>query len=575
MRKACLAALLLFTLMPFNGAQAQYVTGARLDPDVYVKIPKTPPLARGGYASLPPSVSLKKFAPTPGDQGRQGSCVGWASAYAARTLSEAERLQMGDRAAINQSRFSPAFVYNQIRLGGCGDGSYPSDALDLIKNVGVPLLKDFPYTDESCNREPERNELSLASGYRIKGYQRLFNDDSTAKHIAVRRSLANGHPVVIGMQVSENFMRSSEVYRGSNEDLMALQTGDLGGHAMAVIGYDDTKYGGAFEFINSWGTDWGNGGFIWVTYDAFNTYVMQGYEMIPPDPPRPPAVVDMGGEIRFRHISGRPMPGSIVSAGMSFRLDDPWPSGTRFRVEIGASDGAYVYALGGDLSGKFVELFPRGGGVSPHVDGGSTLLMPGPNEQFFTRMNDDTGTDFYVVLFAREPLPVKDIVARMSDASGNVRDKLEAALGDLAVDSANVKLTGNGMGFEAASDGRTVVPMVVSIEHVDRAPADRDRDPPKLVVSEPAVDELEQVVTDDPVRRVSSPTFLLRGNAQDEGRIQSVEVAEAGATRFSSRGPFQAEIEIPDDNQPHEVRISAVDADGNRAETTIRVIVKP
>ncbi|MEH0069911.1 hypothetical protein V6L77_05615 [Pannonibacter sp. Pt2-lr] len=62
-------------------------------------------MARGNYAALPPRVSLKAFAPTPGDQGQQGSCVGWASAYAARTLSEARRLEITSRSDINRSVF--------------------------------------------------------------------------------------------------------------------------------------------------------------------------------------------------------------------------------------------------------------------------------------------------------------------------------------------------------------------------------------------------------------------------------------------------------------------------------------
>ena len=33
-------------------------------------------------------------------------------------------------------------------------------------------------------------------------------------------------------------------------------------HAMTIIGYDDNKYGGAFEVMNSWGEAFGNKGFV-------------------------------------------------------------------------------------------------------------------------------------------------------------------------------------------------------------------------------------------------------------------------------------------------------------------------
>jgi C1A family cysteine protease len=52
------------------------------------------------------------------------------------------------------------------------------------------------------------------------------------------------------------------------------------GHAMCVVGYDDNKYGGAFEIQNSWGTDWGNDGYIWINYNDFAAFVKAAYEII-------------------------------------------------------------------------------------------------------------------------------------------------------------------------------------------------------------------------------------------------------------------------------------------------------
>ena len=37
----------------------------------------------------------------------------------------------------------------------------------------------------------------------------------------------------------------------------------LGGHAMVVVGYDDDQ--NAFRLMNSWGQEWCEGGFGWVT----------------------------------------------------------------------------------------------------------------------------------------------------------------------------------------------------------------------------------------------------------------------------------------------------------------------
>ena len=42
-----------------------------------------------------------------------------------------------------------------------------------------------------------------------------------------------------------------------------------GGHAMCVIGYDDTVNGGSFRIVNSWGTGWGDNGYFWLSYKDF------------------------------------------------------------------------------------------------------------------------------------------------------------------------------------------------------------------------------------------------------------------------------------------------------------------
>lgn len=57
---------------------------------------------------LPEAVSLAAFAPNRLNQGKQGSCVAWSSAYAARTILEAASTRQNP----NQVAYSPAFVYN-------------------------------------------------------------------------------------------------------------------------------------------------------------------------------------------------------------------------------------------------------------------------------------------------------------------------------------------------------------------------------------------------------------------------------------------------------------------------------
>ena len=43
------------------------------------------------------------------------------------------------------------------------------------------------------------------------------------------------------------------------------------GHAIIIVGYDDNKK--LIEFRNSWGNKWGNNGYAYFTYEAFNRVI--------------------------------------------------------------------------------------------------------------------------------------------------------------------------------------------------------------------------------------------------------------------------------------------------------------
>ena len=55
------------------------------------------------------------------------------------------------------------------------------------------------------------------------------------------------------------------------------ETDDRFGHAVSIIGYNDNKYGGCFEIMNSWGTDYGDNGFMWIKYEDLAAIMDEGY----------------------------------------------------------------------------------------------------------------------------------------------------------------------------------------------------------------------------------------------------------------------------------------------------------
>ena len=229
---------------------------------------------------LPEEVDLSSRFPTPGDQGQQSSCTAWATAYAARSYYEAQRSKWTYTSA--GQLISPAYVYNRVNnfSGRCDVGSAISEALQVLKNEGAPTLSAYPYIEDNCARPPTPDLLRIGSQFRISGFTGVDNkrlDD-------IKGQLAQGNPVIFGMEVSDAFdnWSGNTVY----DDVSSPRTG---GHAMVIVGYSERKQ--AFRVINSWGTEWGDRGLAWISYRAIRQLsdVMFVMDVPPPalEPPKP------------------------------------------------------------------------------------------------------------------------------------------------------------------------------------------------------------------------------------------------------------------------------------------------
>jgi hypothetical protein len=211
---------------------------------------------------LPDTVDLSVSFPTPGNQGNQGSCVGWAAAYL-KTYQEV--VETGEDP--DSIFFSPSFIYNQIKSGNdCDSGSQLDDALNLLSEQGDVAESRFPYQQSECQVLPDDETKLEASPFRIASWRRANTQDPTE----LKRHLHNATPILISFEVDDAFfaVKAGDIYKDPPAK-------DSGLHAMVVVGYDNTK--NAFKLINSWGTDWGDGGFAWVDYDTFTAKALYGF----------------------------------------------------------------------------------------------------------------------------------------------------------------------------------------------------------------------------------------------------------------------------------------------------------
>lgn len=423
----------------------QFATGGKLNKDTFAKASVYEGLDENKN-DLPEAVSLLKFAPERLNQGQQGSCVAWSSAYAARTILEASSNGING----NQTAFSPAFMYNQIGLEGC-QGSYIIRAMKNLTEVGAVPFNDFPYTDKDCERQPDGQLIQNAGAKKMLGFTRLTDDEST-KEInlhAIKEHLSKDVPVVIGMMVGGSFMQDmagKEVWHPTDDDYTQI---GFGGHAMCVIGYDDRKEGGAFQIMNSWGKDWGVNGIGWVLYKDFKRFVREAYGLNPM--PKKGAAITQNLNINIGLVEAKTKKyiGLTTAGSNLFQTINPVAKGTTFKVEVKNNTECYVYVIGMETDGSSYVLFP----YPTKEDPTKTMFNPYcgiTGYRLFPRgkslMADEIGNkDFMAIITSKDELDVFQLNEAINKNKANGFEN--------AVNSAIRRQSVNGVQFNSNNDG--------------------------------------------------------------------------------------------------------------------------
>jgi len=249
----------------------------------------TSPSSDTTTSSLPSSVNNSLYLPPIGDQGHVGSCVAWSSTYYVYTYMT--NWFRGHKHPTGNYVMNPTFIYNLINKG-IDHGAFPEDAMNAISTIGAVPMNDFPLYVKGDKGDPPDyawvwpNESQWKDAMVNKGspemYNALLNGGVSGGKIYVvdlsnetqfnylKGLLAAGYIVQTTIIVYKNFYgfdKDNNIYALNQEHDSAV-----GRHAVTIVGYDDnlkTPDGkGAFLMVNSWGTDWGDGGYWWLTYPA-------------------------------------------------------------------------------------------------------------------------------------------------------------------------------------------------------------------------------------------------------------------------------------------------------------------
>lgn len=282
---------------------AQIGTGALFDPGYKPSLMKGSSLGYTG--TLPSSYSMKSYTPYAKNQGNYGTCVGWATAYAALTTEYAKSIGLTNRNEITGLSFCPYFVYNQgTGDNTCMNGMQAPDAIILLRDVGA---KKFYMPVIGCGSTVNEQVMDDANEFHIHDGYVLYNpsdgwDDSISDPVqqlttflttktkpdieSIKEVLASGDPVIFVTFVPMSFFNvTSDTWEPTPDEkenpgkYVLDNTGLHQQHAMCIIGYDDNRNGGSFEIMNSWGETWGDDGFTWVKYDDWGLFAYGAYYM--------------------------------------------------------------------------------------------------------------------------------------------------------------------------------------------------------------------------------------------------------------------------------------------------------
>lgn len=186
------------------------------------------------------------------DQGSEGACTGYGLATVCNYLLLQRRVVPDPVPVSARMLYHLAKRYDEWP-GEAYDGSSARGAMKGWHKHGVCPEELYPSAGRDRGLELTDRRTSEARRRPLGAYYRVNHKDVVAMHSAIAE---------VGILYA-----TATVHAGWDEvgedGTVPLSDRILGGHAFAIVAYDDE----GFWIQNSWGIDWGQGGFARVSYD--------------------------------------------------------------------------------------------------------------------------------------------------------------------------------------------------------------------------------------------------------------------------------------------------------------------
>lgn len=231
-----------------------------------------PPIA------LPSKIDLRQGCSPVVNQMALGSCTANAIASGAMEFNQIK----AEKPLVLLSRLYLYYKERKIRGTVKEDsGAFIRDGMKVAVKNGVCPEIDMPYDITKFTKKPSVKAERNAKKYRATSYQSLSSCYGFEKLLLIKRCLAEGYPVIFGMNVYPSF-ETIEVAKTGIAPMPLpeeVPAKCLGAHCVSSVGYEDDldpvgKPTGAGKIIvrNSWGEKWGDKGYFYLSYEYVQKY---------------------------------------------------------------------------------------------------------------------------------------------------------------------------------------------------------------------------------------------------------------------------------------------------------------
>lgn len=437
---------ILLIVLPVSFASAQtFQRGLTWEGDRYNALP----VRYGNKASLPTTKSLRSFYPKVVIQPNTDfTGVAWATVWNARTAAEAIACNQTDPQKLKEIAFAPAYNYTIVRkTKDCSGSISMIDLLQSLVQNGSPYFSEF---SEFCVPEITVDVVPLANKKKLSGYFKLFNttDAMNLKVQSVKSALVSNNAVVVGLICPPSFNMATDSWqvRESQPDQQ------YGGHAVCVVGYDDSKFGGAFEVINSWGKGWGAEGFTWIRYKDFSDYVQYGFGLFQVGGAS--CNVRFEGKVTFRLLTGDEMRTQADGVEGQYKFWKSYPTGTTFTINMASNLPGYVYSFGIDPHSDLFPLFPRLATTIPIT----FTQLRAPDDMPAITLTDPPGKNSIYFVFSPVEIDISNVLDKLKGRKVVTPSDVQSALG---LPSSNDSLKWNEIG--ATFSGNLTSPAIIQV----------------------------------------------------------------------------------------------------------------